>query len=272
MIKVSFRTPRTREWRNWRRACDAALLALKARKGPPYVINEMLYKQIREWLLNAYSNKCAYCEGRLYEQSAALVEHFRPKGSVRDLDNTPIKVGPQMHSGYWWLAYDPSNLLPACSMCNVYTRSRGGKGERFPLPKDGFRATKPGEEKKEKPLLIHPGREDPSMYFDLDFETGALKARDERGRVCIEVFGLNREALLEARKYAAREATLYIRYCRKGSVAKVDQERIDDHVAGRKPYSFVWRKVREDMSSKCFAQRAKSRNALRKRDSRINPA
>jgi hypothetical protein len=135
-------------------------------------------------------------------------------------------------------------------MCNVYTRKRGGKGERFPLPKGGFRATKPGEEKKEKPLLIHPGREDPSVYFDLDFETGALKARDERGRISIAVLGLNREALLEARKDAARNATMYIGHCKKRSAAKADRELIDEHIAGRKPYSLVWRKVKEEMSSK----------------------
>src|ERR1044072_6455239 len=251
MIKVSFRTPRTREWRKWRLACDAALMALKAQKGPPYVINEDLYKQIREWLLHAYSNKCAYCEGRLYEQSAALVEHFRPKGGIRDLNNRRIVGGTKrQHTGYWRLAYDPSNLLPACSMCNVYTRKRGGKGERFPLSKGGFRATKPGEEKKEKPLLIHPCREDPSVYFDLEFETGALKARDERGLISIEVLGLNRETLLEARKDAGTNATMFIRHCRKQSAAKADLDRVDDHIAGRKPYSLVWRKVKEEMSSK----------------------
>jgi hypothetical protein len=133
-------------------------------------------------------------------------------------------------------------------MCNVYTQNTGGKGERFPLAKGGFRATKPGEEKKEKPLLIHPGCEDPSVYFDIDFETGALKAKNKRGRVCIEVFALNREGLLEARREAARYATMCIRQCRKRSVAKADREHLDDHLAGRKPYSFVWRKVMEDMS------------------------
>ena len=251
MISVAFRTPRTPEWRKWRLACDAALAALKTQKGPPYVINESLYKQIRKWLLDAYAEKCAYCEGELNAQSAALVEHFRPKSGVRDLDNSCIKVGKNhKHTGYWWLAYEPSNLLPACSMCNVYTRKRGGKGERFPLPKGGFRATKPGEEKKEKPLLIHPGREDPSVYFDLEFETGALKARDERGRISIAVLGLNREQLLKARKKAARDATVYMWLCENRSAAKAYRERVDNQIAGLEPYSLVWRKVKEEMSSK----------------------
>src|SRR5882724_7087850 len=132
MIQVRFRQPRSKQWRKWRELCAVELSSLTAQEGPPYVIDEALYKQCRDLLFAAFSNKCAYCEGRLFEQSAALVEHFRPKGGVRDLKNRVVEIKPkQPHNGYWWLAYEPSNLLPTCSMCNVYTRKRGGKGERF---------------------------------------------------------------------------------------------------------------------------------------------
>ena len=82
------------------------------------------------------------------------------------------------------------NLLPSCSMCNKYTRKSGGKGERFPLRENEFRASKPGEEKREKCLLIHPAQDkDPSAHFDIVRETGYLKALDDRGTATIEVGG-----------------------------------------------------------------------------------
>lgn len=251
MILVRFRTPRSKRWREWRTACELKLTALKT-QGPPYEIDEGLYKACRDLLFAPYANKCAYCEGPLFAQSAGQVEHFRPKSGLRNLKNRVVEVRPgEPHPGYWWLAYEPSNLLPACGMCNVYTRKLGGKGERFPLPKNGFVASEPGEESKERPLLIHPGREDPSGLFDIDVETGTLKARNARAEVCIDILGLNREALLEERRREGMDATLYIRASRgKRPPAQVYRQRVEDQLAGRLPYSLVWRTVNEQMTRK----------------------
>jgi hypothetical protein len=250
MIRVHFKEPAKPEWKKWKKDCEQAVALLKTRKKPPYKVQEGLYKRCRDLLFAAYANKCAYCEGRLGEQSAALVEHFRPKAGVRDLKNKVVHVKPKVpHGGYWWLAYDASNLLPTCTMCNVYTIKRGGKGERFPLPENGFRACKPGEEKKERPLLVHPGYQEPPN-FKLDFDTGALKATDERGRVCIEVFGLNREGLLEARRIAVMNATVHIRSCRGKRTPKAQLQFVDNHLSGQLPYSLVWRRVEDQMPKK----------------------
>lgn len=251
MIFVKVQTPRAKEWTDWRNACKLKLDALKAQPGPPYEIDDNLYKQCRDLIFAPYANKCAYCEGKIFAQAAGQVEHFRPKSGLRNLKNRAVKIGPkeEKHPGYWWLAYDPSNLLPACGMCNVYTRKLGGKGERFPLPDGGFVATKPGEEKKEKPLLIHPGREDPAGLFDIDFETGLLIPNNKRAEVCIEVLGLNREALLEERYQAVNSATLHVRECRgKRTPPKKYSDNLRDHLEGKLPYSFVWRKVHERMT------------------------
>ena len=252
MIRVRFRQPRVKSWRDWRQACQLKLAALKAQGGPPYEIDEDLYKQCRDLLFAPYSDKCAYCEGKLFAQSSGQVEHFRPKRGVRDLNNKVMKVGRKgTHPGYWWLAYDPNNLLPACSMCNVYSRKTGGKGERFPLPEKGFVATKPGEEKKEKPLLIHPGQEDPSKLFDVEFDTGALIPKNKRAEICIKVLGLNREKLLEERLQAGMNATLYIKESRnKNALSNRYKKILDDQLAGKLPYSLVWRKVNEQMTPK----------------------
>jgi hypothetical protein len=250
VIFVSFSAPRVKEWREWRKSCKIKLELLKAQAGPPYEIDDDLYKQCRDLIFAPYAGKCAYCEGKIFAQSAGQVEHFRPKSGLRNLKNKAVKIGPEeAHPGYWWLAYDPSNLLPACGMCNVYTRKAGGKGERFPLPDGGFVATKPGEEKREKPLLIHPGREDPAGLFDIDFETGVLVPNNTRAEVCIDVLGLNREALVEERFQAIKSATLHVRACRgKKTPPKEYQKNLDDHLKGRLPYSLAWRKVHERMT------------------------
>ena len=250
MIRVDFQEPNNTKWRKWKKDCKDAVDLLKLRKRPPYKVQESLYKRCRDLLFEAYANKCAYCEGRLSEQSAALVEHFRPKAGVRDLKNKVVHIKPKVpHAGYWWLAYEVSNLLPTCTMCNVYTRKSGGKGERFPLPEKSFRASKPGEEKKERPLLVHPGYREPPV-FEIDFDTGALKATDERGRVCIDVFGLNREGLLEARRIAARNATIHIDSCHANRRSKLQLEFVREHLAGELPYTLVWRLVERKMRKK----------------------
>ena len=259
MIKINFRAPRTAQWKQWRKDCKAALTALKRQKKPPYIIDDKLYKECREIIVAAYHGKCAYCEGRLREQSQVDVEHFRPKGGVRDLKNQIVRVGKDPHPGYWWLAYEPSNLLPSCSMCNKYTRKYGGKGERFPLRENEFRASKPGDEKREKCLLIHPGLDkNPSSHFDIDSKTGGLKSLDDRGRATIEVMGLNREALMMARRQAGMEATLYLGF--PGKLGKEYKGRITDQLKGRLPYSFVWRRLAEQTAKKKKGGRALGKN------------
>lgn len=71
--------------------------------------------KLNEW----YYSKCAYCE-RFYKLD---VEHFRPKGEVRGENNELIS-----NTGYYWLGYEWSNLLPACISCN----REGGKISKFP--------------------------------------------------------------------------------------------------------------------------------------------
>jgi hypothetical protein len=62
-----------------------------------------------------YHAKCAYCEALTNLE----VEHYRPVGAQRG-----------HHSGYLWLCYEWTNLLPACHDCNSFA---GGKGAQFPV-------------------------------------------------------------------------------------------------------------------------------------------
>jgi hypothetical protein len=202
MIRITFQEPTESQWSAWKKKCAQARTDM-IRNGPPYEIDEDLYKATRDLLFAAYSYKCAYCESYIRHDQRGDVEHFRPKTRVRDENNQLVYVGKgksrKQHPGYYWLAYDYRNLLPSCDFCNKYKKKGGGKGERFPVA--GFRASRPGDEKKEKPLLLNPVREDPSRHLDVDRFTGAVFARgdSEVGKTCIQLLGLNRPGLIEAR-------------------------------------------------------------------------
>ena len=121
---------------------------------------------------------------------------------MTDVDDQTVYLkregdGSEKHPGYYWLAYEWTNLLLACSACNVLAGVREsekkiGKGNRFPV--EGFRAEKMGEESCEKPLLLNPLHDDPSDHLEVDLETGIFLHKTKRGKACIEVFGLNARA------------------------------------------------------------------------------
>ena len=90
-------------------------------------------REVRASLSAISSDKCAYCEYRL-SRTDWDVDHYRPKARVYGRDD---------HPGYYWLAYEWDNLLPACKHCNQLRsdpptlgnlgRTRGrGKGDKFP--------------------------------------------------------------------------------------------------------------------------------------------
>lgn len=58
------------------------------------------HEAVRTTLREAQNRKCCYCEGRSDAFAAADVEHYRPKGAVRQ-DKKSRKQFP----GYYWLAY-----------------------------------------------------------------------------------------------------------------------------------------------------------------------
>ncbi len=202
------------EWQEWRRKCDTARDKLVERvknHEKPEVTD--LYKDPR--MQDVYKSqtapfygKCVYCESHITVNHPGDIEHWRPKNSVTDetgrvieIDTTNGKKTP--HPGYYWLAYEWRNLLFACIDCNRPSKSRTqgqltGKRDQFPV-KD-FRATKMGEESQETPILINPVEEDPANHLEVD-DTGIMIAKTDRGKMCINVFGLNiREALRDARR------------------------------------------------------------------------
>ncbi len=214
MIKIDLSEPDTPKWRAWVRRCTEMQERHNAsiEEGGDSDVNEALYKEQKEdFYINKkgpFRGKCVYCESDIFKSQYGDVEHFRPKDAVADKDGRPIRIAyegeARLHPGYYWLAYDWKNLIPACQLCNRTAPKRRtdgklrGKGARFPVKNDDY-AIRPGEEVNEEPLLINPVWTDPSTHLKID-ETGVLSHEDDVGFMCIEIFGLNDRGLPDARK------------------------------------------------------------------------
>jgi len=214
MRKIELTEPNTRIWKRWRRDCEKATKDLleTVEAGQESAINERLYKRksIKDsWFFakdGPFHGKCAYCEAPIPDYQHGDVEHFRPKGGVTDAQGEPVE-----HPGYYWLAYDWRNLLPACIRCNqpgIAGSREIGKHTRFPV--EGQHALTPEEVDEEKPLLVHPAsgkaEDDPKLHLLIKTKTGRLGHLTKRGEACIEIFGLNlRDQLVTDRLRACRE-------------------------------------------------------------------
>lgn len=161
--------------------------------------NAAIWRRLKEWLYQrVFGRRCAYCEGKSGGQAFPRGEHWRPKGPGAE----------DQHPGYWWLAYEWTNLLPSCERCNNV------KGARFPV--EGQRVFEQGDattvealDALERPLLLHPLRnEDPEDHLGFD-EFGGIYAKGESplGKETIRVLGLDRGDLVEER-FDAITATL----------------------------------------------------------------
>ncbi|MCZ6701778.1 MAG: hypothetical protein O6940_01925 [Ignavibacteria bacterium] len=264
MIFLDFKEPTDKEWIGWRTKCKNATeeLLRKAKSGDEIVFTA-LYKEKKDVFFRHdkyFYGKCAYCESLITSTHPGDVEHFRPKGKVTDLNNQTIKKiknGVEIiHPGYYWLAYELSNLLPACEDCNRTSsgNSEGQKiGKWMKFPVKGMRAWVPGEEKKEKPLLINPVIEDPGEHLEID-NLGILhpKNNGERGETCIQIFGLNdRPSLVEERKLMYKQVKNDFKLALLSLLFKSEEkqellDKINAYKMGQRPYSISARKAIED--------------------------
>ena len=152
-----------------------------------------------------FYEKCAYCESEVGASQFGDIEHWRPKGKVtNELDEIALVTDSDgsktPHPGYYWLAYDWRNLLYSCLRCNrpkTVLGKRIGKASRFPV--NGFRARCKGEESREQPLLLNPLCDDPCEHLEVA-RNGVMVSKSSRGKMCIEVFGLNLRQRLIAKR------------------------------------------------------------------------
>lgn len=182
-------------------------------------------RSVRDTLEQLFRMKCAYCETKIGAGDDSEIEHWRPKGAVKEDDG-------KRRRGYYWLAATWDNLLLSCIKCNRPRKyrllvgeekeevwERSGKGMLFPLVEAEARATKRGGESSEHPLLLDPCKDKPDQYLEFVlFDDENAMTENEQGRKAlvrpkaqqgrrfdrgfrsIDVYSLNRPLLVERRK------------------------------------------------------------------------
>ncbi|OLE52257.1 MAG: hypothetical protein AUG51_18960 [Acidobacteria bacterium 13_1_20CM_3_53_8] len=148
------------------------------------------HKTVKEALINAQYDKCFLCESKITHIAFGDVEHFRPKAAYRQSTSDPLQK-----PGYYWLAYEWSNLFLACQLCNQLF-----KKNLFPLVNPSARATSHKHKiEREKPLFINPSLDDPEEYISFRREVPYPIKNNPRGKTTITDLGLKRQKLNEKR-------------------------------------------------------------------------
>jgi uncharacterized protein (TIGR02646 family) len=156
-------------------------------------INQAIYghSSVKEELIFMQDGKCAFCERRVNEDGD--VEHFRPKKAVQQALGQPLE-----RPGYYWLAYEWTNLVLACSACN-----QREKRNLFPLENPENRARSSQDDlEAEQPLFIDPAQEDPEEFIGWRAEIPFARSDNRRAMVTIEALGLDRPAIANMRQEA----------------------------------------------------------------------
>ena len=174
-----------------------------------HYFNSNLYgtEVIKDKLLSFFHGKCGYCEDFMGNTHVELkpdwdwqIEHYRPKAKVFE---------DHLHTGYYWLAYECTNFLIGCPICNGLRR----KGDKFPIANGVNRLTDVNFVennslkldvcslfhpifKTEKPLLVNPVLDNPKDFFAF-LPDGTMEGKDVEGRgdTSIKIYGLDRKAL-----------------------------------------------------------------------------
>lgn len=199
-------------WRSWWTEAKAAIDALvnAYKPGEDVSIDSKFYQAAKPFLLSVFNHKCAYCETVISAAQPGDVEHYRPKGRIRTREGIVrmlLKDREVDHPGYWWLAYNWSNLLPSCADCNRRRQHEeagmAGKADYFEIR--GKRATGPKDPlDAEQALLLDPSSEgfDATAHFKFNAD-GSVDPLTDDAKYSCELLGLNlREKLVAQRREA----------------------------------------------------------------------
>jgi 5-methylcytosine-specific restriction endonuclease McrA len=173
---------------------NALTKVLNAQCWPANASSLYSAESVKEELDSIYNGKCAFCENKPVG-SPPQVEHYRPKDGIKYIT----------HTGYYWLAYEWSNLLLACGNCN------NAKGTNFPITNAQGRVHGPVllaggkiDEKQnlifnnplanELPILINPEIKNPAKHLFFA-PNGELVGLTNEGSESIIIYDLNRDEL-----------------------------------------------------------------------------
>ena len=162
------------------------------------VTDEYNHKDVRQTLKRHFGIKCIYCESSPIATSTFRIDHYRPKKNIKD---------DAAHTGYYWLAYEWSNLMQSCQLCN------GVKSNYFPLKSKSPRVTdktanalnaanrKPDTNplNTENRLLLNPELDEVEIHFSFEPD-GTITSVTEEGKMSIKCYDLQRGDLVLWRK------------------------------------------------------------------------
>jgi uncharacterized protein (TIGR02646 family) len=151
-------------------------------------------KALQQGLHRLAHGKCAFCEGVLGAQTDLEVEHYTAKS-----------LEPE-------IAFEWTNLLPACHKCNT------------------AKSSQPHENR-----LLKTDIEDPEVYFWVDPDTGRLEpypTLDEQGRQraeeTVRLLDLQRPALRTQRQKMACRVGRWLRHVSEEGLTQLTREEWED--------------------------------------------
>ncbi len=163
----------------------AALKKMTKAQLDAYAFKSSLYggNTVKDKLKTLQREKCCFCEAKVTVVAHGDVEHYRPKAGWVQQDKDKLAK-----PGYYWTAYDFSNLFLSCQICN-----QKYKKNYFPLANPAQRATSHKKPlAKEKPLIIDPGKDTPSKYLSFNKEVIVPVNNNAKGKETIKRTGLDR--------------------------------------------------------------------------------
>lgn len=161
------------------------------KKKVPFKSSIYGHRLLKAKLVDLQHGKCAFCESKVKKIGYGDVEHFRPKAAYQRSTGDGLS-----YPGYYWLAYEWANLLFSCQLCN-----QAFKKNLFPLIDENTRSLdrNVGVD-NELILLVHPVDDNPEEFIEFEFEVPIGIDDQDRGKGTIELLGLDRLELNEARK------------------------------------------------------------------------
>lgn len=208
-----------------------------------YIKRNGSWSLLKKWLAEFSGQKCWYCEAK--SSSAPFdVDHFRPKLAIT-VDGAKLTG----HYGYYWLAYEWSNLRLSCQRCNRPEKSESealhGKGNEFPIQDEAQRCSLPTALlADESPRLL-----DPCVQADCDLLAHGIDGEVKplaphgswahlRGRYTIDRLGFNEWNSPETKKKTWRLLDDLIRLV--GNHPSVITH-LKDHLSSEHEYSRFFR-------------------------------
>ncbi|MFA0039739.1 hypothetical protein [Vibrio sp. 10N.261.52.A1] len=192
------------------------------------------WSSLKRTFVAEFGAKCWYTESPQIGTDFD-VDHYWPKGRVKNADGAIVKQGTQQHPGYWWKAYDISNYRYSCIFANR-ARDEGGKVDYFPLSDESMRCwgiDAPCDYTHH--LILDPCSIDDVKLLSFEVETGQISPAVtcdadpigfEKVRLSKILLNLDHETIVPHRLRAIKDAQSAIRYLKLTS--GLDDDDLDD--------------------------------------------